>query len=250
VRARGGGLVGAAGHVVRLEGDELVLDAREGAAAVSLRVGADVIAIGVGGGRCTIAEVARVELRDVPEVDAVLGGRTADDAMIRRARGELETRDPLRVAAALGTIARLWSAPDAPSRKAAEALRSPTPREVVRAWAKTLPRDAVDSLAKLASARGTALLVDLEAIESTSIDDAEARGRALEAVLARDDLESIAFVVRAAGASIDESTNAVDRFAEALFSELCDALAPIDDAVVRAVSWQEPDAWWGRLAIE
>jgi hypothetical protein len=77
------------------------------------------------------------------------------------------------------------------------------------------------------------------------------RRRVLALARRRDNLESVAFVLAAGerGGPLADALEAVDEEAGHRFAVLAAVGCFPDDDRLAAVSWQEPDAWWGVLGM-
>lgn len=75
-------------------------------------------------------------------------------------------------------------------------------------------------------------------------------GRTVALALERDALESIAVAARLAGRGADlaQRLDAIDRTARASLTALTERTPSTNEPRLAAVSWSEPEAWWGTLA--
>lgn len=157
-------------------------------------------------------------------------------------------------AAAVGLLARLWT-PVSPAarndllRRLREGDGGPS-RAACR-WFAALEPATRATVARSARSEVDALterLPELSALAPAEPDEAEALG--LSWLRRRDDLESVFFLLKRAGEEhrLAGELAALDARA-AKFRSYWALLEPVDDERLRAVSWQEPDAWWGQLAL-
>ena len=133
-----------------------------------------------------------------------------------------------------------------------EAIEGQSPSAAARGWYQQLDKGiqcaAEDEACDLADDLRPALH-ELTALASAPDGERFLRA-ALRWVLVRDDLECFAFLLgrKRRGTKIQDSLERLDREAAnhlSIFSglDLC------KDPRLRTVSWQEPDQWWGRLAL-
>lgn len=159
----------------------------------------------------------------------------------------LAGNDAMATVVAAGALLRLWSPQSAEGRAAlSHRLRNGAADIVDRARAWSSRVDRWDEIEDAALLRAAALHEQLERLE-------EAGGTAALAALAvreRDQLESAAALLLAIdrGRELSAALAALDREAELHLSALAAWSGAGADPHLDAVSWREPDAWWGRLA--
>jgi hypothetical protein len=152
--------------------------------------------------------------------------------------------------ASVGLVARLGAGTAKDPAQVFEALvsgmyRSPTARALD--WARGLGRDVLDLVERQALELIDALERNLETLEAVVAEGGGAAERAVRAIRhGRDDLESIAWVLRAARRFevVGPALGALDREAAAHLSAI-DLARSGEDELLSSVAWQEPHAWWG-----
>lgn len=162
--------------------------------------------------------------------------------------------DSFAHAVGAGLLGRLWS-PGRPRDKRAARLVDwllglHPPSRAARAWFAGLPPEQRAALVEEARRRARELAGSLADLGSARIRAKSQRARALCAWLhRRDDLECIAFLLggHRAAAPLSRELRRLDRAAAAALSLNAGALP--GDARLRAVAWQEPEQWWGRMAL-
>lgn len=192
-------------------------------------------------------------LADLPPMDPPIALVEAPDVEVWASRVQAQPWLAVAAAAAAGLpstldriagaglLARLWTEPDGAQ------VDSP-PRELARAWARSLDADLLDAAEGAAVRRAWRLADRLAEVGSLLPDVASAEMSAI--ILDRDDLQSIRRVLRLAGRGVrlDDALATTDRAADEHLSALADLLPSLDDDPNgdrwRAVAWQEPDAWW------
>lgn len=189
----------------------------------------------------------------VPEVGTWLE-RSPGDSWLLEASEQLadEAWNLARVAAA-GLVARLWSPPIHASRSERAHYLSPDfegPAHLATAWFSALPTDTRESVERSALFEVGALQERLQELEDVAMEDpeqAEVLGRSW--LHRRDDLQGVLFLLKRAGTGdvLEEGLRSLDAQASE-FPSYWALLELEGDERLRAVSWQEPDAWWGRLA--
>lgn len=228
---------------------DLVLDARAGPASAYVADDGHEYLVTVSETEIDVVEIVRGEAeawsppeRDVgvpPAFAELVAGWTVPDWLAARVDALSASGRPLDRIAAPATAARLWSAHGEEARKARADLSS-TPAGRLRTWALAWDPAAAKALGELAAVELAALAEDLE-----WLDDATAR----RIVSRRDALESVRFALslnRSAG-PLTSLLHAFDREAVAAVSEFPPRDAFADLEWLRAVAWQDPDAWWGCL---
>jgi CheY-like chemotaxis protein len=125
------------------------------------------------------------------------------------------------------------------------------PLDLLRAWAAALPREVVAYLEASALDEAGVLVDQIDELERlVSGDHSMAARSALSARLRRDDLESVAYVLRQACAEtlVVDALKALDRRATAHLTAL-DLVSDddVDPPLLGAVSAAQPEAWWGTV---
>lgn len=196
----------------------------------------------------TFAAEPQLELPGLESMLDRLGvKRWLRDEVHRRAR----SASPLDRTAAVGLTARLaLGALDAPG-KLFDALvaGAPDPIDELRVWARALTPALVAHLLAAALDDAAALGDVIESLSGVLLEEeAAARALAVTVRIDRDDLESVAFVLRTAEPAISlvDALRALDRRAIAhltTFDLVADA--DTDPPLLAEVSAAQPDAWWG-----
>jgi hypothetical protein len=191
-----------------------------------------------------------------PGVDELAAGVALPGWLRNQARDLLEIAAPRARIAGVGLLLRLWTPDNAGavrerlSHDLLEGTGGPAP--VVERWAARVDPAVWPRVERAALEEVDRLIGDLDVLKSTLVDrPGIAAASALAWIYRRDDLESIAAVLRLV-ASADLLHDALGRLDDAAAARhsiwsLCPRL---DDERLRAVYWQEPEAWWGGLAAE
>lgn len=157
--------------------------------------------------------------------------------------------------AALGMLVRLWSPP--PGGRAAEIVRgilenrTPTLSARVRGALADIAPVFLREVEHLAVLETDVLGDRLEALhDAVAVEDAQAPSLLNSLVLRRDDLESVAVVLRLgeAGEQLGDALDGLDRRARHSLYAFSLLPAPADSDRLRTVAWKEPLAWWASLA--
>jgi hypothetical protein len=150
----------------------------------------------------------------------------------------------------MGRLGRLWS-PENSSALYAHKIREgwESPPDRIWLWAKGLSGSLCYVLEQQA-------LTELERLpllfallqQARTESSSRASSIAIEILCFRDDLESIAAVLRASGDSnqLDAGLRASDLAAQCHLSIFASLEISFHERL-SSVSWQEPDAWWGAL---
>lgn len=186
-------------------------------------------------------------LVDPPDVDGLLAGApTPTWLRLRASRLAAHESSGARLAAA-GCLARLWFLPtDAPVATEPIPIGDSGLRARIERWLRTL------------DARASAEVERSAVVEALAIQEEIERSPAAEATRAafvrtivdrRDDLESIrwSLTILQRGDRLGQALDALDAMAEERLAEFEGVLH--DDEHLDAVSWQEVDAWWGRVGL-
>lgn len=122
-----------------------------------------------------------------------------------------------------------------------------TPNKRASAWAKELKTNAVEEIRESFEGGCDILVADLEdrPFESPALGD-------LHGIVARsicqrrDDIESLAWVLREVGLDVDEELARVDESAKSQIPAVEAALKELPvELHLSSVGWQCPEAWWG-----
>lgn len=154
-----------------------------------------------------------------------------------------------RVGAA-GALGRLWMPASADDRAALRRGGFVTPIDRVRAWALGLDPKVLRAVARPVEEALGEFQEALEALEASE-DSARSARISRELGQRRDALESVAFVLRAAGreGSLPRDLRYLDEQVRSRLQWFVRDEAIRGDAVLRAVAVEQPLAWWGALAL-
>ena len=267
------------GEIFLLEGEAGITDWVRGALLVNLGVGRVIVQVVAADREVVIVGEPSTLAGSAGAVTAFRVHRDAPRARAPR-RAEVPATPVVDTSAWLGEIeacepwlrdhvTRLAGAPAAVDRVASAgllarfAVRSGDvesgERDVpglVRAWARALDPAVIEPIEVAAAARAEALVGELGALQARAIDHPDEVGPlALRILHARDDLASVLYVVDAAreGVVLREgplrsALAAFDRVAAAHLSDFAFAEHLESDERILALSWREPDAWWGAFA--
>jgi hypothetical protein len=190
---------------------------------------------------------------EVPSPTELLNGFSCQPWLLEKAN-QLYSSTPLHCRiSAVGLIGRLWN----PLRHGETAwimdqlfakrpeLETPTKR--AEQWAQTLPREARQRVELAAILAQDRLQGQLEKMMTGSLPLMTFKDSIKLVAFERDELESIAWVITASGESLlKEKLMKLDGGAVRLkFEQKLEA--PITSDHLKAVFWQEPEAWWGSL---
>lgn len=257
----------AIGAVERAEGDTWVADARTGLAALLFEVGGREWMLCADSASVELMAVERHEKVDawaqhlgsyeppplpaleVPAPVELLGGMTTVAWLLERA-GSLATSGSIfdRVAS-IGLLARLGAgcATDPKAALSARLAGAEGPAARAARWARALPPAVADELTRLTLEEAGGLAEAVEVLMPALAHDESSATTARGLAHRRDNLESVAVILRWAGRAdqIEHSIEAVDVRALAHISALDLVRTDETDPLLSAVSWQEPHAWWG-----
>jgi hypothetical protein len=155
---------------------------------------------------------------------------------------------------AVGLVARCWTPTGSPARGVLDAVLAGTltPHDRAVAWVRTLDGDLVAELERLAVNDAIAAAEDAEALVDLAAEPEATLAAAVRGIAhRRDDLDSIALLLHAAGVGtrLDDALRDLDRTAAGISSVFA-CIAPLRDARLEEVAWRDPDAWWGALTKE
>lgn len=190
---------------------------------------------------------------DVDVLAQMLGDASCEAWLRRQVEILGAVPSPADRVAAAGLLGRLWMPTTGAERALFAEAGAEGPGDRVRAWAERLERPMLEYVARTAARRAEELTAELGTLETTARLRPGAVGKvAARVVHARDDLESISYVIRLAGGSrseeLDSALRAFDDEAADHLSVFAFADGLAEDERIRAVSWQDPNAWWGGLA--
>ena len=181
-----------------------------------------------------------------PAPEAMLGGLPTESWLKEHASNLASSSDPLDRVAAVGLLARLWMPAGKPSE-----TQGVRPAQTAREWVGGLSNPQIDELTAKATLEAAALCDAFSALPTSLPSEKNAaREAVLKLVYRRDDLESVAAILRMRGreAPLREYLRLVDREAEAQLSALSLVEGLEQDERLEQVAWQEPLSWWGRFA--
>jgi hypothetical protein len=185
-----------------------------------------------------------------PDLGSLTGALGCPDWLDREFKAMAVAGASFGTAAAVGLVGRLWSAstPAANLKATPEIMRAGGPAKRARQWFEKLPPRVRQALDESAKERAQDLLDQLPGLTAAlAKDEGMARPLGLAWLRRRDDLEAIAFLSRSS--DLRQLLSSVDR-AGVCENTLWGVLGPFgDDDRLRAVSWQEPESWWGNLAV-
>ena len=261
------GQVSAVGDHAQLDQGELLLDARSGPVWALLVRAEGELLVGVAPGGAVVlyrhvrtpspelrafleAPVAAApEAPDVP-IAALLGGFPVEQWLEEAVRHYAGSPGLMSRLTAAGLLGRLWAPPAGSDRKelVARVLETGGPLRTARSWFSSLPPETRSAGVRLASGGCEALYARLVALEHAISESVEDQGtRAAAWLHDRDDLECIAALVsRESGeAVLITALEQLDQRCAAHHSLWAFIELPASERL-RAVAWQEPDAWWGK----
>lgn len=195
----------------------------------------------------TISEIAPAPAADViAEIVATFG---APQWLKRESSRLARLPGPLAPAKAVGMAARLWTRGEIAENQIRETMMSGrTPTRIAREWWHGLGGAARDEVLSTALDEVVTLTESLtELADLAAVDRGFARAAAARWLDARDDLQSVSWLMREKDETpLAEALRELDQHAVthlALWTDL--AVGP--GARRAATSWIEPGAWWGRL---
>jgi hypothetical protein len=163
-----------------------------------------------------------------------------------------------------GVVARLWSPLDHAGKLAEverQILENQGPRVAAVEWFRGIAADpeTLDQIVSFIDGKAHYLAGHLQPLKQALGEEwKDAQGAALNWLHERDDLESIRFLLDSVRQGDDlllvhVCLQALDRDALSANSPCHDMWALVEgldkDARLLDVSWQEPESWWGELAI-
>ncbi len=189
------------------------------------------------------------------DLDALLRDVTCQPWLLEEAKAFAEAQSPINSATAAGLIGRLWSAPEnqvqLPSFKTDTQEQNNSPRQRAIQWFMALDASSRTAVEKSAEVEAMALEEQLPALcNAVSAPGPAAVERAQAWLLQRDDLESVAWLLRQAGIGLQLSPMLAHLDLRAAVSVTAFAKSTSLSSIPRlaAVARQEPECWWGRLA--
>jgi hypothetical protein len=191
----------------------------------------------------------------VPDIASWLAHQKTSPWLEQTATKMANSSRSLTRAAAAGLIARLWHLADRSSRNAIwDQLRSghETPANKASTWFRSITKEARDSVEHSALLEADILEKRLSRLEQMALDEPEEASKLGCAWLhRRDDLECILFLLRRTneGDELNKALTMLDAHASN-YKSFWHWLEPRDDERLLAVSWREPHAWWGQVALD
>lgn len=189
-----------------------------------------------------------------PDIDSFLGQAGAQQWLVELARGMAQSQSSFQKAAAAGVLARLWSSPDKTGRLRTREWLSAgheDPTAAAVRWVQELGHERRELIESLALRELNALERSLDDLIDVALEDPDAANAIGRSWLhRRDDLQSVLFLLRRAdaGGALARAVVKLDERADR-HQELWRLLELHADERLRAISWQEPDAWWGLLIV-
>jgi hypothetical protein len=188
---------------------------------------------------------------EIPAPESLLAGFDVPTWFLARARLLYRSADILERVASVGFVARLGAAVAASPAEVFAGLltgRATSPSARARQWAGGVSAAMTEELSRMLLESAGVLFDDLESLEEVVVEGGEPTTRAARALCyRRDELESVAWVLRAAGgreALGRTSLEALDAEASRHLSAL-DLSLDGDDDLLSTLAAQEPDRWWG-----
>ncbi len=187
---------------------------------------------------------------EVPAPEALLRGVETEAWLLDRARELCDAPGLMDRVASVGLVVRLGPATAAQPKDLLDGLLSGELRGPIsraREWARGLDQEVLEEIERQVLQGVGALRQSLRTLESRVAEGGETAALAARAVChLRDELESAAWVLGENDRSdlVGPALESVDEEAAEHLSTLRLAADPADD-LLSAVSWQEPDAWWG-----
>ncbi|MDO9016900.1 MAG: hypothetical protein Q8S73_20455 [Deltaproteobacteria bacterium] len=244
-------------------GGRVVMDARPGPVALQVVVeGSEYVILLDAEGVLRVGRIERAPARvvDVPRVelpsfegltpDSVgwFAGREAAPWLRVTLEGHARSPWVLDRVGAAGTAARF----DLPTFDEAGSVL-PGANGAARAWARAIPKAQADLLEATACDAARGLHHQLAGqVELGVARDPGEPGALRSLCLARDDLESVAFVLESAGrgSTLRSLLRAFDEQAQEQLVDLVVDEALLEDPRLAQVAWSDPLAWWGAVGRE
>jgi hypothetical protein len=208
-------------------------------------------------------ELGRFEAVPLPELvppdpEALLEGTSPPDWLLDEAKRLAGSEVFIDRLAAAGFVARLGAASTTDSAAVLERLLAggESPGDRARKWAlalgaeasaSALGAEALDAAELLFVNRSGRLAEELFDLSDLVTRGGAASARAVRSVCReRDLLESAVWILRVAdrGRLARASLDTLDWLAWVNLSAALNLVGPLDDEVLAAVRWQEPNAWW------
>lgn len=189
-----------------------------------------------------------------PDIASFLGQAVAQQWLVELAMGMAQSPSPFQRAAAAGVLARLWSSPDKTGRLRTREWLSAghaDPTAAAVRWVQDLGHERRELIESSALRELDALERSLDGLIDIALEDPDAANAIGRSWLhRRDDLQSVLFLLRRAdaGGALARAVVKLDEHA-ARHQELWRLFELHADERLRAISWQEPDAWWGLLFV-
>jgi hypothetical protein len=189
-----------------------------------------------------------------PDIHVFLSHCAAESWLVTEATRLASASWSLSRLAAAGLVARLWSPPERQDvEKAMERLLAEQagPAEAATQWFRVLGSRVQQEAESSASVEADALGERLPELQESVLEEPQAASqRCLQWLHERDNLECVLFLLQRtnAGEQLQERLAELDDLAQRHVS-LWSLAEVTEDMRLQAVSWQEPDAWWGQLAL-
>lgn len=185
-----------------------------------------------------------------PDLKVILGECPSQEWLVRRFHEyNPDTADFYALVSAVASIGRLWSpvrGSSGPDSYLDALLRGQDPQSRADRWFRDLPEDAHAATLRYALMEVTRLRTHLDASPNAAVgwdDDA-----VTEWLEARDDLAAVRAITRnlalSARADLDTELHALDVSAQAVLGA---RVRNLSSTKLRAVAWQYPAAWWGKV---
>lgn len=185
-----------------------------------------------------------------PDLKVILGECPSPEWLVRRFHEyNPDTADFYALVSAVASIGRLWSpvrGSSGPDSYLDALLRGQDPQSRADRWFRDLPEDAHAATLRYAHAEVTRLWEHLDVYPNAAVgwdDDA-----VTEWLEARDDLAAVRALTRNlalnARSALDAELHALDVYAQGVLGA---RVRNLSSTKLRAVAWQYPSAWWGKV---
>jgi hypothetical protein len=189
-----------------------------------------------------------------PDIHVFISHCAAEPWLVTEATHLASASWPLSRLAAAGLVARLWSPPECQDvEKALERilLKQAGPAKAATQWFRVLGSQVHQEAESSAALEADALGERLPELQESVLEDPQAASqRCLQWLHERDDLECVLFLLQRtnAGELLQARLAELDGLAQR-YASLWSHAEVNENERLQAVSWQEPDAWWGQLAL-
>jgi hypothetical protein len=191
----------------------------------------------------------------VPAPEELLEGVEVPRWLADRARRLYRSAELLERVESVGFVARLGAATaEAPGDlfAALVAGHAQSPGARARRWAASLDEAVTKELARLLVDAADLLRDNIAGLRELAAEGGEPARRAARAeCYGRDELESVSWVLVAAGRGdeVAGTLEALDQAASGQLTALDLVLDADDDDLLSTIAWQAPDAWWGARQV-